>query len=110
MWSLTIQSSQYANMSQLTYTFKVVYTSNTKEYSFEPTMSVTEFCTDVKSKAIVDFNLLDLEIVECGQYDNVNGHSPELAPALQDSDTRIDHLYNPQTTAFYIRPITRVTS
>ena len=110
MWSLTIQSSQYANMSQLTYTFKLVYTSNTKEYSFEPTMSVTEFCTDVKSKAIVDFNLLDLEIVECGQYDNVNGHSPELAPALQDSDTRIDHLYNPQTTAFYIRPITRVTS
>ena len=110
MWSLTIQSSQYANMSQLTYTFKLVYTSNTKEYSFEPTMSVTEFCTDVKSKAIVDFNLLDLEIVECGQYDNVNGHSPELAPAVQDSDTRIDHLYNPQTTAFYIRPITRVTS
>lgn len=97
-------------MSQFTYTFKLVYTTNSKEYSFNPAMSVTEFCTDVRAKAIVDFNLLDVEIVECGQYDNVNGHNPELAPPLQDSDTRIDHLYNPQTTAFYIRPITRVTS
>ncbi len=97
-------------MTQFTYRFKLVYTSNTKEYSFDQTMTVREFCTDVKSKAIVDFNLLELEIVECGQYDNVNGHDAELAPALQDSDTRIDHLYNPQTTAFYIRPITRVTS
>ena len=93
-------------MSQLTYTFKLVYTTDTKEYSFDQTISVTEFLTDIRAKAIVDFNLLDVEIVECGQYDNVNGRNPELAPALQDSATRIDHLYNPQSTAFYIRPIT----
>lgn len=106
---ITIQS-HLNKMSQYTYTFKVVYTSNAKEYSFDPTMTVTEFIADVRAKAIVDFNLLDVEIVESGQYDNVNGHSPELAPALQDSDTQIDDLYNPQTTAFYIRPVTRVTS
>jgi hypothetical protein len=92
-------------MEQLTYKFKVVYTTNCKEYSFDPTISVTEFLTDIRAKAIVDFNLLDVEIVECGQYDNVNGHNPELAPAIQDSSTQIDHLYNPQSTAFYIRPL-----
>ena len=97
-------------MSQYTYTFKVVYTSNAKEYSFDPTMTVTEFIADVQAKAVVDFNLPDVEVVVSGQYDNVNGPSPELAPSLQDSDTRIDELYNPQTTAFYIRPITRITS
>ena len=93
-------------MSEFTYSFKLVYTTDCKEYSFDPSISVTEFLTDIRAKAIVDFNLLDVEIVECGQYDNVNGRNPELAPAVQDSATRIDHLYNPQSTAFYIRPIT----
>ena len=93
-------------MSQFTYRFKVVYTTISKDYSFDPNMSVTDFCTDVRAKANVDFNLPDVEIVECGQYDNVNGRNPELAPAVQNSETRIEQLYNPQTTAFYIRPIT----
>jgi hypothetical protein len=97
-------------MARVSFTFKLVYTTNSKEYSFDPSISVTEFCIDVRTKAIVDFNLLDVEIVECGQYDNVNGRDPELAPAIQYSATRIEHLYNPKTTAFYIRPITRVTN
>jgi len=92
-------------MTQFTYRFKVVYTTNTKDYSFNPSMTVTEFIASVRAKAIVDFNLSDVEIVECGQYDNVNGRDPELAPALQDSDDRIEHLYNPEITAFYIRPV-----
>lgn len=93
-------------MARVSFTFKLVYTTISKEYSFDPAISVTEFCIDVRSKAIVDFNLLDVEIVECGQYDNVNGRDPELAPAIQYSTTRIEQLYNPKTTAFYIRPIT----
>lgn len=98
-------------MSQYTNTFKIVYTSDSKEYSFDPTMTVTEFIADVRAKAFADLNFPDVEILVCGQYDNVNGRDAELAPAIQDSDTRIDHLYNPQTTpSFYIRPITRVTS
>jgi hypothetical protein len=57
-----------------------------------------------------DFNLTDnedIEIVITGQYDNVNGRDPELAPAIQPSNMLLSQFYQNthMNTSFYIRKI-----
>ena len=61
-------------------------------------------------RARIDFNLQiteDIEIVEAGQYDNINGFNPELAPALQPSNVLLCEIYENiyKNITFYIRKI-----
>ena len=55
----------------------------------------------------INSNSYKIEIVETGQFDNVNGHNAELAPALnQNEEITLREKYgdNIKHKAFYIRP------
>jgi len=56
----------------------------------------------------LDRNLFnDVDVVESGQYDNINSFHPELAPVLEPSSQTIRERYDGRYNqiAFYIRPI-----
>lgn len=100
------------NHSEETYTFKfkLVYTTNTKNYTFKSDLSIREFIREVRRRAPADFDLNCnedieiIEIVEMGQFDNIYGHDAELAPALEESDRTLRDLYGTRhkSTSFYI--------
>ena len=94
-----------------TFTFKLVYTTNTKNYTFKSDISIREFIREVRQRAPADFDLNCnedieiIEIVEMGQFDNIYGHDAELAPALEESDWTLREFYGNRhkSTSFYIR-------
>ena len=96
-------------MSTHSFYFKTVYTCQTINYDIDLNMSITDFINYVKNKIRVDFDIdnnYSIEIVEAGQFNNVNGRDAELAPALEYSDTSIREKFNNyKQTAFYIRPV-----
>jgi hypothetical protein len=49
----------------------------------------------------------DIEIIESGNPNNINGRDAEMAPALEPSSIRIREIYGTRhkQTAFYIRKI-----
>ena len=88
--------------------FKLVYTCQTKKYFVRPNVTLSQFIDDIKMRARGDFNLQiteDIEIVEAGQYHNIHGRDPELAPALQPSNVLLCEIYENtyKNIAFYIR-------
>ena len=111
-WIFNINSKSYNNtkMSEHSFYFKLVYTCQTVNYDIDLNMSMTEFINYVKDKIRVDFNIdnnCDIEIVESGQPNNVNGRDAEVASALEYSDTTIIEKYgdNYKYIAFYVRPV-----
>jgi hypothetical protein len=71
---------------------------------------MAQFIDDIKLRARGDFNLNDdedIEIIIAGQYHNVNGRDPELAPAIQPSNMLLSDFYRNihMNTSFYIRKI-----
>jgi nitric oxide synthase oxygenase domain/subunit len=92
--------------------FKQVYTCKTKVYPININYTVAQLYEFITAKAFSDdfainSNSYKIEIVEAGQYDNVNGRDAELAPALEpNSDTTLRQKYgdNIKHKAFYIRP------
>jgi hypothetical protein len=90
--------------------FKLAYTCQTKTYFVKSNITINQFIDDIKMRARIDFNLQiteDIEIVEAGQYDNINGFNPELAPALQPSNVLLCEIYENiyKNITFYIRKI-----
>jgi hypothetical protein len=99
------QNNQY-----YTFYFKLAYTCQSKIYFVRPNITISQFIDDIKMRARGDFDLTDtegIEIVITGQYDNVNGRDPELAPAIQPSNTLLSEFYRNtlMNTSFYIRKI-----
>lgn len=99
-------------MSTHSFYFKIVYTCQTINYDINLDMSITEFINYVSQKARTDFDINDnniIEIVEAGQFENINGRDAELAPALENSDLTIREKYDNRykNIAFYIRPLLR---
>jgi hypothetical protein len=95
--------------------FKLAYTCQTKFYLVNPDISIKNFIEDIKQRALIDFNAEpheDIEIVEAGQSNNINGRDAELAPSLENSNDTVRQIYGGRykTTAFYIRKIPRVLS
>ena len=92
--------------------FKQVYTCKTQTYPVNINYTVAQLYEFITAKAFSDdfginCNSYKIEIVEAGQYDNVNGRDAELAPALNpNSDTTLREKYgdNIKHKAFYIRP------
>jgi hypothetical protein len=92
--------------------FKQVYTCKTQTYPVNINYTVAQLYEFIIAKAFSDdfginCNSYKIEIVEAGQYDNVNGRDAELAPALDpNSDTTLRQKYgdNIKHKAFYIRP------
>jgi len=99
-------------MSTHSFYFKLAYTCQTINYDINLDMPIREFINYVKEKIRIDFNIdnnYDIEIVESGQFNNVNGRNAELAPALEATTYTILQTYgdNYKQTAFYIRKINR---
>lgn len=92
--------------------FKQVYTCKTQTYTININYTMRQFYEFIITKAYsVDFginqNSYKIEIVEAGQFDNVNGHNAELSPALnQNEEVTLREKYgdNLKHKAFYIRP------
>ena len=92
--------------------FKQVYTCKTQTYPVNINYTVAQLYEFITAKAFSDdfginSNSYKIEIVETGQFDNVNGHNAELAPALnQNEEITLREKYgdNIKHKAFYIRP------
>ena len=92
--------------------FKQVYTCKTKVYPINIHYTMAQLYEFITAKAFSDdfginSNSYKIEIVEAGQYDNVNGRDAELAPALnQNEEMTLRQKYgdNIKHKAFYIRP------
>ena len=92
--------------------FKQVYTCKTQTYPVNINYTVAQLYEFITAKAFSDdfginCNSYKIEIVEAGQFDNINGRDAELAPALDpNSDTTLRQKYgdNIKHKAFYIRP------
>ena len=92
--------------------FKQVYTCKTQTYTININYTITQFYEFITARAYSDDfainrNIYKIEIVETGQFDNVNGHNAELAPALkQNEEITLREKYgdNIKHKAFYIRP------
>ena len=91
---------------------KLAYTHHIRVYTFSPDTTMTSLIEIIQKNAFKDFEpFIDrtlfnqVEVVESGQYNNINGFNPELAPALEPSEItireRFEGRYN--QTAFYIR-------
>jgi hypothetical protein len=95
-------------MSEHRFSFKMVYSCKNITYDINLDTTIADFINIVKSRIRNDFNIsddFDIQIVEAGQFNNVNGRDPELAPALEISDKTIREKYENvyKQTAFYIR-------
>ena len=103
------------NTSEIIYfTFKLAHTEQTKVYGVNPNITIANFIEKIKRQAYNDFNIYkeyDIEIVETGQYDNINGHNPEDAPSLiHEFNTSLREKYGNTryNVSFYIRVITNL--
>ena len=93
--------------------FKQVYTCKTKEYRVNYNYTLAQLYDYITPKAFsddfgIDRNSYKIEIVEAGQFDNVNGRDAELAPALDPNEEitlRNKYGDNIKHKAFYIRPV-----
>ena len=92
--------------------FKQVYTCKTQTYTININYTIAQFYEFITTRAYSDDfginrNSYKIEIVEAGQFDNVNGRDAELAPALnQNEEISLRDKYgdNIKHKAFYIRP------
>ena len=107
-----------SNMENNTYDFefKMVNGAYSKKYTIEIYWTMKLFLDNIKQQIQQDFPLdhtqadgaiswQKIDIVEAGQYDNVNGRNPELAPALENSEITLSDYFNKRlsTTSFYVR-------
>ena len=93
---------------------KLVYTETTKTYHVDDTLTTHEVVNYIKENVYHDMNIENnrtIEIVETGQFNNINGRDPELAPAFVPSDMTLTEQYggNNSLISFYIRIVDRNT-
>lgn len=93
-----------------TFYFKIVYTERTFYLSFNPDITIKNYIEIISNKMreISPNPYRDIEIVETGQYNNINGRDAELAPkiAYHNEYTLRDVYRNRwRNTSFYIRLI-----
>lgn len=99
-----------------TFYFKVIYTTNTFYLSFSPNDTLKDLADTVLLQLLEDGLLRrgntpsdSIELIETGQYNNVNGRDPELAPSMtypRTSTLRELFGHKWKTTAFYIKLFT----
>ena len=96
-------------MIYLIFDFKILYTNKTVSIIFDNELSICQFINKTlnicsEQLLIDDYNY---EIVEAGQYDNINSPFPELAPAIISSQKSLKDVYNNfREISFYLRPFT----
>jgi hypothetical protein len=96
-------------MIYFTFDFKILYTNITLQICFDGETSICQFID--KTLQICSEQLLieneRYEIVEAGQYNNINSPYPELAPSIISSEKSLKDVYNNnfREISFYVRPI-----
>jgi len=93
---------------------KLVYTETTKTYHVEDTLTTRQLVDYIRENVCNDMNIENnrtIEIVETGQFNNINGRDPELAPAFIPSNLTLTEQYgeNNSLISFYIRILNRMT-
>lgn len=86
-----------------------------KTYWINIYATMKDFIDIMKPELALDFGFLEryndadkciknLDIIEAGQFNNINGHDAELAPALEPSEILFKDYFNKRInhTAFYI--------
>ena len=89
-----------------TFYFKIVYTERTFYWNFSPDMKINDFINQVTNNMREIEPDCNIEIVEAGQYNNINGHDSEMAPKINYyHEYTLNDLYGRKwrNTSFYIR-------
>jgi hypothetical protein len=98
------------NLEFYNFRFKLAYTEQTQNYIISSNISIRNFIETIKNNAKRDFNLRnneDIEIVEAGNPDIINGIDAEMAPALGPTNATVKQIFGNRhnNTSFYIRLI-----
>jgi hypothetical protein len=93
---------------------KLAYTDTTKTFHVDDSLTTRQLVDYIRENVYHDMNIENnriIEIVETGQFDNVNGRDPELAPAFIPSNLTLIEQYggNNLLLSFYIRIVERNT-
>ena len=97
---------------QIEFVFTLEHTEQIKTYWFEPNVTIANFIKTIKNQAYNDFNIYreyNIEIVETGHCNNINGYNSEEVPALvPEHNTSLREKYGNigYNVSFYIRVIT----
>lgn len=92
--------------------FKLAYTHHIRVYEFRTDTTIASLIEIIQKNVFDIFDpfidrtvFKQVEVVESGQYNNINGFNPELAPALEPSEITIREKYEGRYNqiAFYIR-------
>ena len=89
-----------------TFYFKIVYTERTFYWNFSPDMKINDFINQVTNNMREIEPDCNIEIVKAGQYNNINGPDPEMAPKINYyHEYTLNDLYGHKwrNTSFYIR-------
>lgn len=89
--------------------FKIVRTSNFKNYNVNFNWTTEEFISIMREKVIRDFNLDNVEFIDTENNYHITRIASEDAPSIQPSNIKLIDKYGDKINqvAFYIRPITR---
>ena len=89
--------------------FKVVRTTNYKNYNVNFNWTTEEFINIMREKVIRDFNLDNVEFIDTENNYHITRIASEDAPAIQPSNIKLIDKYCDKINqlAFYIRPIPR---
>jgi hypothetical protein len=101
-------------MTQNLFAFKLAYGTQTAMYpvGLDDTMEV--FINNIKTRVYEDFDANqqeeDIEIVEAGNFNNINGPDAEMAPALElyNDITFREYFVYRDNPCFYIRKVHRI--
>jgi hypothetical protein len=93
---------------------KLVYTETTKTYHVDDTLTTRQLVDYIRENVYHDMNIENnrtIEIVETGQFNNINGRDPEVAAAFVPSDVTLTEQYggNNSLISFYIRIVDHPT-
>ena len=93
---------------------KLAYTETTKTYHVDDTFTTLQLVNYIRENVYRDMNIENnriIELVETGQFNNVNGRDPELAPAFVPTELTLTEKFGGNNTliSFYIRIIERPT-
>lgn len=91
-----------------TFNFKISYTERKYTFSFQPNVTIQYFKEFIENEMKQIEPNFTIEIVESGQYYNINGRDPELAPKINYcNEYTLSDVYRNRwrNTSFYIRLI-----
>jgi hypothetical protein len=99
---------------------KIAYTHHMCKFDFRMNTTMEDLINTIKKEAFERFDPFidptpdkslfnDVLVIEAGQYNNINGPQPEVAPPMEPSSITIQEKYEGKydQIIFYINPIKR---